>query len=358
MVSKIVSYPPKSSIESRKSKISSSNFSTSIISIAIEGLGRIKSTKAIEPLIERLNDESWFVKTSAIKALSEIGGKRVFNTFIENLVDNEGYINEDIVEALCSGEDLRAVDALIQALNQYGYNNKIVEALGKLGDPRAVQPIIRNLTYSPEDMPSAAYALVKLGDKGIEAIFKIINEGGYPFEVEPAAEVLSEIKDIKYLDTIIEFLSYENNRVPNYVIEKVRRCAIDALGNFDDPRVFEILMEAIKDGDLIIKWIAVEALGKKKDPRFIKPIIEVLYDGTQGSKKYALKALLQFDKETVVDTLIEMLKSKSARVREETVKILGEIKALKALGTLEDLYETEQEGKVLFAIDQVLKYFQ
>ncbi|MHA1218874.1 MAG: HEAT repeat domain-containing protein [Candidatus Heimdallarchaeaceae archaeon] len=401
----IISYPTRTlaRIGSKKSEdllISGLENPIEEVKIAvIHGLGRLKSTKAIEPLIERLNDESWMVRKSAesaVKELSVIGGERVFNAFVENLVDNEGYVNGDIAEALGSIEDLRAVDSLIQSLN-HGYNNKVVEALGKLGDPRAVQPIMDTLTYSPEDMPSAVYALVKLGEKGIEAIFEIIREGGYPFVVEPAAEVLSEVRDIKYLDTIIEFLSYENNGVPNYVIEtvrgcaiealvnfddprvvdilmetlkdshaieSVRRCAIEALANFDDPRVVDILMETLKDNhviesdNLIMKWNVVEALGKIKDPCSIKPIIEVLSDGIKETKKYVIKALLKFDKETVVDTLIEMLKSKDAKVKEETVWVLGRMKASKALGPLEDLYETEMDGRVLFAIGQVLKDFQ
>ena len=367
---------------------------------AMEGLGRIKSSKAIEPIIEKLKDESRRVRGSAVKALTMFGGDRVFNAFVENLVNKEGYVDSNIVEALGVLGDLRAVDYLIKTLNQ-GYNREVVKVLGKLGDPRAAQPIIDNLAYTPEDMPSAAYALVKLGDKGIEAIFDLIRTGGLPYEVEPAAAVLSEIKDIKYLDTIIELLSYEN-RVPNYVIERVRGFAIEALVNFNDPRVIDILIEIIQDDsvlvsmrrsairaivnvndprvvdilietlednyaieqeNLILRWNAIKALGDVKDPRSIKSIIEVLsycpnHIVKRETKKYVIEALEKFDKETVVDTLIEMLKSKDAKVREGTVWVLGKMKDSRVLGPLEDLYENETDHRVLFGISQILDYFQ
>ncbi len=45
-------------------------------------------------------------------------------------------------------------------------------------------------------------------------------------------------------------------------------------------------------------------------------------------------------------------------VRKETVLLLSNLKDSRALKSLEDLYETEQEGKVLFAINQVLNDFK
>ena len=239
----------------------------------------------------------------------------------------------------------------------------------------------------------------ELDDKGIEAVFKIIRDGGYPFEVEPAAEALSEIKDIKYFDSIIEFLSYTNTSVPDYVIETVRSCAIKALTNFDDPRVIEILIETIKDDsvllsmrssairaivnvndprvvdilietlednyaiekdNLILRWNAIKALGEVKDPRSIRTIIEVLsycpnHIVKRETRKYVIDALEKFDKENVVDTLIEMLKNKDAKVREGVVWVLGRMKDSKSLGPLEDLYKTETDHRVLFELIYVIE---
>jgi HEAT repeat protein len=67
--------------------------------------------------------------------------------------------------------DARAVEPLIRALDAPGYQTPLyaAQSLGKLGDPRAIEPLIRAMESHNDKMRDAAQeALEKLGYKEAE----------------------------------------------------------------------------------------------------------------------------------------------------------------------------------------------
>ena len=112
--------------------------------------GMLRDGEAIEPLerilmIDSLSHEVNRTKQSTIKALGEIGGKRVVDVLIR--------FSEDRTRVVSSYLWLIAI-----------------EALGRLGDPRAIEPLIRSLAYyqqenSIDGLVETMKALVKLGWK-------------------------------------------------------------------------------------------------------------------------------------------------------------------------------------------------
>jgi hypothetical protein len=129
-------------------------------------LGKIKDERAIEPLIKLLTDEEWEVESAATTALVEIG-KHAVEPLINILQDE----NEDIflqmkaIAVLAGIKDERAIQPMIQALKEkpelqadLGYH------LGLMGKP-AVKPLIQLLDdEDPEVRVRAAEALGRLGD--------------------------------------------------------------------------------------------------------------------------------------------------------------------------------------------------
>ena len=124
-------------------------------------------------------------------------------------------------------EELKAnkdVEGLISALKDKDPNVRgdAAEALGKIGDSRAVEPLIEVLNDIVEFI--AIDSLRKIG--------------------EPAVEPL--IKALKNKDTLI------------------RSGAVRALGELRDKRAVEPLTEALKYGDMFVRSAAVGALEKLK----------------------------------------------------------------------------------------------
>jgi hypothetical protein len=127
------------------------------------------------------------------------------------------------------------------------------EALGKLGDSRAVEPLIRALGDSDHNVRRiAAMALGKLGD---------------PRAVEP----------------LIGRLGDSNHNV-RYAIAL-------ALGALGDPRIVEPLIGVLGDSDHNVRRIAAEALGKLGGPRIVKPLNQALGDKLECVRNPAAAAL-------------------------------------------------------------------
>lgn len=102
--------------------------------------------RAVEPLLEALED--FRLRWGAIVALKDIGDARAVEHIIPLLNDIDPLIRGAAAIALGTIGDSRAVDPLIQVLtNEKGViiRQFAVEALGEIKDKRAVEPLINYL---------------------------------------------------------------------------------------------------------------------------------------------------------------------------------------------------------------------
>jgi HEAT repeat protein len=123
---------------------------------------------AIKQILSELRDVNKDKRRTAVMKLGMMGGEEAVRNLIL-LVRNQ---HEDLIvrgrAALMLGKlgDTRAVEPLIEALDAPGYQTPIfaAESLGKLGDPRAIEPLRRMLSTSHDKFREAAQsALTRLG---------------------------------------------------------------------------------------------------------------------------------------------------------------------------------------------------
>ena len=108
--------------------------------------------KAIKFLMSELRDVNKDIRRSAVMKLGMMGGETAIRTLINIVTD----WNEDLIvrgraaQMLGIMGDPRAVDPLIRALNVPGYQAQLntVEALGKLGNTRAI-PFLLDIANDP-----------------------------------------------------------------------------------------------------------------------------------------------------------------------------------------------------------------
>jgi len=292
---------------------------------AAEALGEIGDTRAVEPLIKALSDENRYVRQHAVAALGEFGDERAVEPLIGMLSDDHLWVRTGAVEALGEFGDKQAVEPLIRALGDEAQEvrKSAAEALGKIGKP-AVEPLIVALGDEDERVrESAAEALGEIGDeRAVEPLIKALRDEDESVR-EFAVGALGKIGDERAVEPLIEALGDKENRkdaagaldklgwVPEtdgqraaYLIAgkdweslvelgggavehligalsegwRVRKDAVEALGNIGDARAVEPLIKALGDRNKEICLHAAWALGEIGDVRAVEPLIKALSD--------------------------------------------------------------------------------
>ena len=292
---------------------------------AARALGKLCDPRAVEPLIKALGGCNNFARGPAASALGEIGDPRAVEPLIKVLMD--GWACREAGEALSKLRDPRVVELLIETLdNVKGWDRekavKAAEAgaglLGKLGDPRAVQPLIKALSADDKRVGrAAAKALGELGDpRSVNRLIQALRAGN-----DLAAWALGILGDQSAVEPLIVALGDRNSGVRDYaaialanlgnersvepLIEALRRpewtiraAAADALVRLGEPAV-EPLIRALDGGSSA----AAEALGKLGDPRSVEPLIRALGGGSSA----AAEALGKLRDPRAVEPLVSAL---------------------------------------------------
>lgn len=106
----------------------------------------------VDGLIEALDyQDDHNIRLAAATALGKIGDRRAVDPLIAAL-DDQGRVKEVVVQALGEIGDPRAADPLITVLDDRDWEVKstAAKALGKIGEDRAIQPLIMILREQNE----------------------------------------------------------------------------------------------------------------------------------------------------------------------------------------------------------------
>ncbi|MEI7433364.1 MAG: HEAT repeat domain-containing protein [Methanomicrobiales archaeon] len=144
-----------------------------------EALAKI-GKESVEPLIVLLHHPDEDVRWKAAIALGEIGDARAIDPLIGLLCDQDRYVKGRVAIALgMIGQS--AVASLIRALGEGDGSLRwgAAIALGRIGDPRAIAPLVRALGDKYENVRSEALASLKaMEDGNIDLFIQLLNEVG------------------------------------------------------------------------------------------------------------------------------------------------------------------------------------
>jgi HEAT repeat protein len=200
---------------------------------------------------------------------------------------------DPVIEALVKIGDPRAVDAIIAGLDDIELRSDAAEALGRIGGPRAVDALIPYLE-DPEMKWDAAEALGMIGDpRAVGPLLRVIEN--------PRTGLQSEV--------------------------------IEALGKIGDPAAIPHLIKALEDPSKYIRWDVEEALGKMGKPA-VPSLVEALHHSLPHVREHAANALGAIADPEAVEPLISLLKGKDERLRWEAAEALGKIGSLTAVEPL------------------------
>lgn len=247
---------------------------------------------------------------------------------IRKLRDPDDYeVRWSAAKALGKIKDPRAVEPLIAALGDPYYDVRMsaAEALGKIGMP-AVTPLIAALTNTNSSVrDTAADALGEIKDpRAVEPLIAALTDANY-FVRTGAAYALGEIKDTRAIKPLIAALGKEkvehstapmrtSRRSPAwpaptlsnwayYVQESMTKALVKIGAPAIDP-----LIAALKDTNIGVRWAAVDALGEIKDSRAVEPLIATLKDTDFNVRDSAAKDLGELKDSRAVVPLIDAMK--------------------------------------------------
>ncbi|MCB2185042.1 MAG: HEAT repeat domain-containing protein [Deltaproteobacteria bacterium] len=249
-------------------------------------------------------------RARAAGALGKINDPRSVEPLREILRDEEGYVRQAAAWALGELNDPRAEGALLEALRDedVSVHAAAFGVWARGSDPPALGPLLKALRDEEGYVRrAAAEALGELKDpRAVEPLLKALRDEDADVRVA-AAEALGELNDPRAVEPLREALEDEE--------EYVRQATAGALGGLKDPRALEPLLKALEDDNKDVRRSAAEALGGLKDPRALGPLLKTLGDEDAVVRWAAARALGELKDPRSVEPLLKALKDEHFLVR-------------------------------------------
>lgn len=274
-------------------------------------LGKIGDQRAIEPLLTALKNGV----RQAADALDQLG----WQPGEDETAAWYWLAREQLEQCEQLGEV--AVEALIAALgrSKEAFHSKIVSTLGKIGGARVVPPLIAELNRDAVVIShDAGYALTCIGEAAVEPLIAVIKSARGSWSLRCAADALGRIGDPRAVAPLIDlshhtlvevrYSSAEALRdMGDVAVEglltalkdkdwHIRETAARALGRPDNQRAVEPLIAALGDEHPFIRLSAAGSLGRIGDERAIEPLFDTtLNDSDEKVRNTATDALKRFE---------------------------------------------------------------
>jgi HEAT repeat protein len=271
------------------------------------------------------------------------------------------------------------VDELIRQLRRGRLKERIraAEALGQLGDPKAVPALIEGLEDADERVWYACIEAVrKIGD--LKAIRKLIDKWrkarfykDFPLGkqiIEAVSEILGrtspdddENREV-FSNAVNWLIDVVRDTGPDVLISRgyglnqreafsqMRAAAVEALGKTRNPKAISVLANLFREeyAPAEVETAAVHALSNFNTPQVVRTLVKVAAGELASSKetrKVAIESLGALGDPKAVDTLTKILEKRSEDegLRIHAALALGRIGDPKAIDTLTRTLENRTE---------------
>jgi HEAT repeat protein len=248
--------------------------------------------------------------------------KEIYGSSNFSLRDILAEFGEDAVEPLC--EELKK---LSKRPSDASRRNAVITALGKIGDVRAVDPLLSMLGHkSPSARFCSAEALGRIGNRcAVVPLVGALNDGDRDVRAK-ASQALIEIADPKIADHLLPLLHHEKSYA--------RIAAANLFVTFNDVRAVDGLLQMTGSEKASGREVAARALGAIGDRKALETLVALLSDRHQVVRQAAGYAIYQIDKELGLGKLLDLLDHKKEKFRISAVSALKETGDTRALDKL------------------------
>ena len=295
------------------------------------------TTKIKDIISEVKTSKDWIQRRRSIISLSYEKGKELYSVFTDCLNDPIDEVKHAAIIALGRLGDKRALEELLRpkflASPDMNIRWATVSALGKLGDHRIIADLIRQV--EDEEWLVRNEVLTVLKEKIVE---------------------ISEQNDIAQARILIQLLNINDSEIVNMAVDGLRKMDSDAcpilmdglqsvwekirynsartLGFIGDPTCIPHLIKALKETSPDVRMQSAIALGKIGNALAIKPLISAIGDFNENVRKSIINALVLFGKQSVDLLITELSLSQNKIVKCTAITALGAIGDERAIHTL------------------------
>jgi HEAT repeat protein/CHAT domain-containing protein len=321
---------------------------------------------AIDALVRALSDKDRGKETSRkiVMGLGKIRDSRAVK-ILTAILKNDPELRGAAAEALGQLGDRRAVAALLDAVNVAPRD--VVQALGHLGDERAVEPLIALLKRDSGLKEPVAFALTEIGSSVVPRLTELVTDQRKHVR-DVVAYVLGSVGDDSAVDDLIKLLHDPRTaKAAAYALGKLgNRVAVESLvGRLNEPdeesqeNIESELFSKLSPLQLFDRLgtespqsAAAWALGKLGDTRAVEPLISVLEDRHRGRselQRQVVRALGALGDLRAVEPLLAALNDKAdlGSLRADIALSLGRLRDARAVEPLIGLLEARHRRGVL-----------
>jgi HEAT repeat protein len=217
--------------------------------------------------------------------------------------------------------------------------SEAVWALGNIGDPKAIEPLVGALADKESSVRDwAVLGLVKMGNSSTGSLIAALSsEGAQASLIRPqVAAALGLIKDAKAVDPLILALKDGDNNT--------RYWAAIALGMINDSRAEDPLIQALGEDNAKVREGAGWAIRAMKGHPAAELFMQLLRSEDSSMRIGAAGALGDSQDEGAVQPLIQAMQDEDAKVQIEAARALGKLNNTSAIEPLIQALGDDDEG--------------
>lgn len=350
------------------------------------GLVGFSNQQARAALINLLDDPEAIVRAASVASISKVCREQTKNDFPDRALaaliralkkENAPIVIKAISDSLETFDRARVTDVLLDSRNADGRLSPNIEkaliAAGVTAETQSAQLAAGDVA----DRIRAAERLARLGDT--KAVLPLIDTLAGAKEIAlrvKAAEALGSLRDKRAVDALVVAAAAQQ--------PELRVAAVSALGLIGDHLAAEALFAAIGDAQPAVRdaaivslsalgisvekvapdlssssWqvraAAVATLARLGDRSAVPLLVSALRDADSRVRSEAARTLGQYADQTATDALIAALRDQSADVRVEATFSLGRLKEARALGPLASLLNDRDPRVSLAAAESLAR---
>lgn len=283
---------------------------------AVTVLADVTDPRARAALVRAANDEDLEVRHFALRMVGSMSDISELEPLINALSNRDTALRKTAAEVLSGMEADRVVPSLLSALKKDAYGD-VSRTLGRIGDKRAVEPLLLTLeTATYVSRQAALEALGSIADhRALPAFLKAMDDDTTGVR-EAAVRGLDKLTAPESIPRLIEALTD-----PAPTVREGASLALEHMGAL----VIQAMLPSLESPDWRIRLNTVQILGRIGDVRAVEVLLRKLHDPAGNVCGAVISELKRLMDPRCIGWLLRALEDRDSYVRENVADLLMQL---------------------------------